>query len=104
MNRPAYTVKVVCSGLLSARQQIELEVNFARALERALGGEAEVESLCRAVRHAEVVQQDIAVHTRRWMTGVTEAALAVRRDAAHPGLQFDVRLDQAVAQIGGRWR
>jgi hypothetical protein len=94
----AYTVTVLHDGSFSCHQRIELEVRFARELERLLGGADQVVRVCRAAFRPEGVKAD----AHRWTKAFDDAVLVVRQEAALADVQFRVLLDDAPSQGTGR--
>jgi hypothetical protein len=93
-----YVVAVLDGGTLNPHQRIEVEVQFARELERRLGGAAEVAHVCAAALRADA--QSAVV--QRWSGAVDAAALVARGEVGLRNLDFEVRLERVDESAGRR--
>lgn len=83
---PTYIVTVLDNGVLALRQRIELEVQFARELERLLGGAHRVAGASRAALSAE----GLAAEANGWHAAFKQALQLLRERAGLPDLDFRV--------------
>ena len=77
--------------MLSSRERIELEVRFARELERLLGdADAVTDAL-----HAALLARSVEADALRWKEAVGQAEALMREYTPLRSLEFRVRLDEA---------
>ena len=98
--KDTYTVAVSSATKLTCSQRIELEVLFARELERLLDGGEAVVDVYSAVTEADG-HDDAVLKAERWAKAV-EQATAVAHKTIVPGvaITFDVRLHAGATGLG----
>lgn len=98
-----YTVAVASAATLTCSQRIELEVRFARELERILGGEDAVVDAYSAALQVERagVQAQTIMSAERWVKAIEVASATARKMvSSETEITFAVRLDTGRAGVG----